>query len=96
MTRLGRQEYATALGARYRTATKPEKGRLLDEFCRTAGCHRKAAIRLLRQAAPRRARRRGRPRRYGPDLVPLLTQLWELSHPRNEHMAIRINNLNLH
>ena len=61
MTRLGRQEYATALGARYRTATKPEKGRLLDEFCRTAGCHRKAAIRLLRQAAPRRARRRGRP-----------------------------------
>jgi len=96
MTRLGRQEYATALGARYRTATKPEKGRLLDEFCRTAGCHRKAAIRLLRQAAPRRARRRGRPSRYGPDLVPLLTQLWELSHPRYEHMAIRINNLNLY
>jgi hypothetical protein len=60
-------------------ARKRDKGRLLDEFCRTAGCHRKAAIRLLRQAAPRRARRRGRPRRYSPNLVPPLTQLWELS-----------------
>lgn len=79
MTRLGRQEYATALRARYRAATKREKGRLLDEFCRTAGCHRKAAIRLLRHLPVRRARRRGRPRRYGLELTPLAAQLWELS-----------------
>lgn len=79
MTRPARQEYAAALRARYRAAGKPERGRLLDEVCRTIGCHRKAAIRLLRQAPRRSAGRRGRPRRYGPALVPVLTRLWELS-----------------
>lgn len=80
MTRLARQEYAAALRERYRTAGKGEKGRLLDEFCRTTGGHRKAAIRLLRGSPPRRAAgRRGRPRRYGPALEPILTRLWELS-----------------
>lgn len=78
MTRLARQEYAAALRARYRAAGKPERGRILDEFCRTTGCHRKAAIRLLRCPPVRSARGCGRPRRYGPDLLPLLTQLWEL------------------
>ena len=79
MTRPARQEYAAALRARYRPAGKHERGRLLDEFCRTTGCHRKAAIRLLGRAPVRRAGRRGRPRRYGPELVPVLGQLWELS-----------------
>jgi hypothetical protein len=79
MTRLARHEYAAALRARYRLARKRDKGRLLDEFCRTAGGHRKAAIRLLRGLAPKRARRRGRPRRYGPELTPLVAQLWALS-----------------
>lgn len=79
MTRLARHEYAAALRARYRAAAKREKGHLLDEFCRTTGCHRKAAIRLLRRSPAQRAQRHGRPRRYGPELVPLLTQLWELS-----------------
>lgn len=79
MTRLARQEYAAALRARYHAATKQERGRLLDEFCRTTDCHRKAVIRLLRRAPARRAGRRGRPRRAGPDLVPMLTRLWDLS-----------------
>ncbi len=78
MTRLGRQEYAAAVRERYRAVDKRTKGRLLDEFCRTTGCHRKAAIRLLRRAPARRARRRGRPRRYGPELLPPLTRLWDL------------------
>ena len=79
MTRLARHEYAAALRARYHMARKQERGRLLDEFCRTTGYHRKAAVRLLRQPAARRARRRGRPRRYGPELLPVVTHLWELS-----------------
>lgn len=52
---------------------------MLNEFCRTTGLHRKAAIRRLGRPALRRARRRGRPRRYGPALVPILTRLWALS-----------------
>jgi len=79
MTRLARHEYAAALRARYLAAAKGEKGRLLDEFCRTTGSHRKAAIRLLRGPARKRAQRPGRPRRYGPELVPPVTELWELS-----------------
>jgi len=79
VTRLTRQEYAAALRGRYHAAGKSERGRILDECCRTTGCHRKAAIRLLRRAPARRARRRGRPCRYGPELLPLLTQLWEVS-----------------
>lgn len=80
------QEYAGALVARYQVASKGEKGRLLAEFCATTGMHRKAAIRLL---ARRRTRvsarttsarpRRGRPPRYGPDLLPALTTLWAVS-----------------
>lgn len=79
MTQQARHEYAEAVCARYRSATKDEKGRILDEYCRTTGCHRKAAIRLLRRGPLRRARRRGRPRRYGPALVPVLGRLWALS-----------------
>ena len=79
MTRPAREEYAAALRARYHAAGKQERGRILDEFCRTTGLHRKAAIRRLRRPAPRGARRRGRPRRYGPALVPILRRLWELS-----------------
>jgi len=79
MTRLARQEYAAALRERYRVAGKRAKGQLLDEFCRTTGCHRKAVIRLLHRPRARPSGRRGRPRRYGPEVVPLLTQLWEIS-----------------
>ena len=80
MTRLAREEYAAALRARYHAASKPERGRILDEVCRTLGCHRKAAIRLLRRAPRPRTGRGGRPRRdHGPALAPVLTRLWELS-----------------
>lgn len=79
MTRLARREYAAALRTRYRVASKEEKGRLLDEFCRTTGCHRKAAIRLLRRPPARPAHRGGRPRHYEPELVAPLARLWETS-----------------
>ena len=77
MTERGRREYAAVMGARYQQADKRERGRLLDEYCCTTGCHRKAAIRRLRRAprAPRRAP--GRPRRYvAPALAPILERAW--------------------
>lgn len=79
MTRLAQQEYAAALRERYRAAGKREKGRLLEECCRMTGCHRKTAIRLLQGSARHRPGRRGRPRHYGPALLPILTHLWERS-----------------
>jgi hypothetical protein len=62
---------------RYETAAKTAKSRLLDEVCEVTGYHRKAVIRLLRRAADRRGRRRGRPVRYGPTVVGPLRQIWE-------------------
>ena len=52
---------------------------MLDEFCQTAGMHRKAAIRLLgsgRWLAPV-PKRKGRPRRYGAEVTRALVQVWE-------------------
>lgn len=48
MTRNSVREYAEAIRPRYQAASKADKGVILDEFCRTTGHHRKAAIRLLR------------------------------------------------
>ncbi|HSL51369.1 MAG TPA: transposase family protein [Candidatus Deferrimicrobiaceae bacterium] len=77
MTEPARREYAAVMRARYQQATKRERGRLLDEYCRTTGCHRKAAIRRLRRGSgpPRRAP--GRPVQYAaPALGAILERAW--------------------
>jgi len=71
-------EYAASLAPRYRAARRGEKGRILDEFCKTTGMHRKAAIRLLRGSSSVRAGRRPRARIYGPEVAAALRQLWEV------------------
>jgi len=73
------REYAASLRSRYRVASRPDKSRLLDEFCRATGRHRKVAIRILRRRPTRSATRAGRPREYGTMLRPVLEQLWEAS-----------------
>ena len=82
MTRGALAEYAAAVRQRYLAAGKKEKGRILDEFCETTGMHRKAAIRLLtgRSRAGRVGRgKKGRPTRYGPELMEPLKHIWEAS-----------------
>ena len=71
-------EYAAALTPRYRAGRRGEKGRILDEFCRTTGMHRKAAIRLLSGVKPLKAGRMPRRRKYGPEVVEALRLLWEV------------------
>lgn len=71
-------EVAKALRERYLQANRKEKARILDEFSQTTGLHRKSAIRLLRWGAAGPARSRGRPRRYGPEVVDALRLLWEV------------------
>jgi len=53
-----KREYVQAIYQRYRRATRPEKGRILTEFCHVAGYHRKSSVRLLNRPAPRAAPRR--------------------------------------
>jgi hypothetical protein len=61
---------------RYERAPRREKGRLLDEVCDVTGYHRKAVIRRLRRPAPRRRGRRGRPPRYGTDVLAAVQAIW--------------------
>ena len=76
MTERARREYAEVLRARYQRADKGERGRILDEYCRTTGCHRKAAIRRLRAVPRPAARPPGRPPHYGRELLPILERAW--------------------
>ena len=78
MTRVTVHEYAAALRPRYRAARRRDKGKILDEFCQTTGLHRKAAIRLLTKESRPKAVRRGRPRKYGPEVIEPLLHLWEM------------------
>lgn len=78
MTRQSVVEYAEAVRVRYESARRAEKKRILDEFCETTGMHRKAAIRLLNRASVPTTSRRGRPRRYGPEVAEVLVKVWEV------------------
>ncbi|MDD5287744.1 MAG: ISNCY family transposase [Dehalococcoidales bacterium] len=79
MTRNSIKEYAEAVKERYKKATKPEKGRILDEFTQATGLHRKAAIRLLNRRNTKAKKRCGRPRRYDVRIVEALKMVWEAS-----------------
>ena len=78
MTRGSIREYAEAVRGRYFLAAKRERGKILDEFTKVTGCHRKAAIRLFRRGnQPRTNKKRGRPRRYGANVAEALRVAWE-------------------
>ena len=47
ISKVTRLELIRAVAQRYRTATRTEKGRILDEFVKLTNCHRKHAVRLL-------------------------------------------------
>jgi predicted DNA-binding transcriptional regulator AlpA len=78
MTRLTVHQYAADLRPRYRAASRRAKKTILNEFCQTTGLHRKAVIRLLNQSGGPKAVPRGRPRRYGPEVVEPLVRVWEM------------------
>ncbi len=78
MTQASIEEYAEAVRGRYLRASKKEKGKILDEFTKVAGYHRKAAIRLLcRRHWSSTRKRRGRPRLYSSPVADMLRVAWE-------------------
>jgi len=78
MTRASIREYAEAVRGRYLRSPKTEKGKILDEFTKVTGYHRKAAIRLLHQTdKPGANKKRGRPRQYSATVVGALRVAWE-------------------
>jgi hypothetical protein len=80
VTRAGIREYADAIHQRYRVGHKKEKGKILDEFTKVTGLHRKAAIRLLRNNSKGTVKKkRGRTKYYGSEVVSVLRRIWEAS-----------------
>lgn len=77
-----RMQYLKAVYARYHKASKQEKGRILDEFCKVCRYHRKHVLRLLHRPPPQdpapRIRRR-RPFRYSPYLLQVVRAIWTAS-----------------
>lgn len=78
MTKPARQEYTAAVRGRYLAANREGKRQILEEYCRTLRCHRKAAIRALRRP-PGARRRAGRTVTYDRSVVPVLERLWRVS-----------------
>ena len=81
MTQGSIKEYAEAVRERYFLASKKEKSRILDEFTKVTGYHRKATIRLLRRGnQPRTNNRRWESsRQYGAAVSGALRMAWEVT-----------------
>src|SRR2546422_7170164 len=80
MSRSSRRDYLQRMYRRYQQGSRPEKQRILDEFCANCSYHRKHAIRLLNRplpAAKPEPRRRARRRTYGPPMMAVLKAVWE-------------------
>jgi len=91
VTRPGLREYAALQRERYGSATRAEKGALLDQVVAVIGLHRKAAIRWLRRAprAPTAGSRAGQPRLYGPAVAPAVEVLWQATEHIGPHRLHR-------
>ena len=80
MSRTSRRDYLQRIYPRYQKASRPERQRILDEFCANCSYHRKHAIRLLNRPLPAAQpvpRRRPRSRTYGPPMMAVLKAVWE-------------------
>jgi len=85
MSNAVRKEYLLSIRSRYTRAPRPEKTRILDEFCRVCGYNRKYAIRILNQHSPprssHRSAKRGPKSRYDhPDILDVIKYLWRLTN----------------
>lgn len=78
MTKNSKQELLLAMRPQYLKASKTEKGLILDQFVTATGYHRKYAIHLLKNGAPRRQpRSRKGQAKYGPGVTQALIQVWK-------------------
>ena len=79
MGRKSRWEYLRMIHPRYRDASREEKGRILNEFCKVTGYNRKYSVRVLNGPPPERQppRRRARKPSYGSKVVSILAEVWE-------------------
>jgi hypothetical protein len=78
LSRTAQRELIQALSQHYRTATKTEKGQILDQFVKLTRCHRKYAVWLLAQRdLPELILVRAGRRVYDEAVREALTVIWE-------------------
>lgn len=80
MSRQSIREYFKAIYERYHKVSKAIKHLILNEFCANSGYNRKYAIRKLNYPPPTKSscpRRRRRNHTYGPQVLSILTAVWE-------------------
>jgi hypothetical protein len=90
MSMSARRELFRETAARYKAASRTEKGRILDELCASTRYHRKYALSLLRDIPTGKERqpKRTRKRIYTADIERALLTLWKLaSHPCGKRLA---------
>ncbi len=80
MNRAFRMRYIRSVQERYLQATKAQKGRILDELCKTCRLNRKYAISKIRQGgfdtvAVKKKRRKAR--LYSPYILAIVQRIWE-------------------
>jgi len=82
MTPMSKKELIDKVKPRYLKANKEEKGKMLDEFCLNTGYNRNYAVQILQAGYDyNRVKREGRkPRklRYGPEVMDVAIEIWEL------------------
>lgn len=76
MSGKSKREYLEKIRRRYRRGRKRAKGRILDEFCKVCGYHRKSALRLLKSSTPRLSKRPGPKPKYGAEVLEVLKKIW--------------------
>jgi transposase InsO family protein len=73
-----RRELLVSVHPQYRQAGRREKALILNSFCAATGYHRKYAIHLLSHPPEPKSRlRRGPSPRYGPQVLRVLSKVWE-------------------
>lgn len=91
-----RRAITEAAAARYLSATKREKTRILDELCANTGWHRNHARKALAAALTPKVveARKPRPVTYGPEVIEALTQCWlVLGMPAGKRLAPMLGEL---
>jgi hypothetical protein len=81
MAQQSKREYLESIDLRYRQSSRLEKQRILDEFMRVCGYHRKYAIGLLNRPLPEPRPRRvpTRQPRYSAAVIEVLAERWTAS-----------------
>ena len=75
-----KQQYMNTLGPQYLQASKKDKGKFLDEYCRNTGQNRKHVIKKFRSLLkpPKGKVRARRPEYYTRDVRAALVQIWQI------------------